>query len=31
LRRDMQWIKTNLGARSIQDDAADELEYSKSL
>jgi TRAP-type mannitol/chloroaromatic compound transport system permease small subunit len=31
LRRDMAWIKTNLGARSIQDDAADELDYSKSL
>jgi TRAP-type mannitol/chloroaromatic compound transport system permease small subunit len=31
LARDMIWVKTNLGARSIQDDAADELEYSKSL
>jgi TRAP-type mannitol/chloroaromatic compound transport system permease small subunit len=31
IRRDMAWIKANLGARSIQDDAADELEYSKSL
>jgi TRAP-type mannitol/chloroaromatic compound transport system permease small subunit len=31
LRRDMAWIKANLGARSIQDDAADELDYSKSL
>jgi TRAP-type C4-dicarboxylate transport system permease small subunit len=28
---DSEWIKTNIGARSIQDDAADELAYSKSL
>jgi TRAP-type C4-dicarboxylate transport system permease small subunit len=31
LARDADWIKTNIGARSIHDDAADELAYSKSL
>lgn len=29
--RDMLWIKSNIGARSIQDDAADEIAYGKSL
>ena len=31
ITRDMAWVKSNIGARSIQDDAADELAYSKSL
>ena len=31
LSRDSAWIKANIGARSIQDDAADEIEYGKSL
>jgi TRAP-type C4-dicarboxylate transport system permease small subunit len=30
-RRDTDWIKANIGARSVQDDANDELEYSKAM
>jgi TRAP-type C4-dicarboxylate transport system permease small subunit len=30
-QRDADWIKTNIGARSVQDDANDELEYSKAM
>ncbi len=31
MRSDMEWIKVNLGARSVQDDAADEISYGQSL